>query len=172
MLHRHTRRLALAAGLGAAALAASTTALAVPGSAAGTPPRCGALSLMAELRHPTAGAGQRFVTLVLTNVTRSTCTLRGYPGLRLLDRRNNPLPTRVVRVPGHTRLLTLTPGDTARSDLRWGAIAGPGEPAAGPCEPTAARIAVRPPHAAHRLVVPWRHGPVCEHGRIEVKPLR
>jgi hypothetical protein len=172
MLHRRSRRrLALAAGAAAAALAASLSIVAAPRSAAAAPPRCDVLSLMGELRHPTAGAGQRFVTLVLTNVTRRSCTLRGYPGLRLLDRRNLPLPTRVVRVRGRARLLILTPGDTARADLRWGAIPGPGEPPAGPCEPAPARIAVRPPGAAHRLVLPWRLGPVCERGAIEVRPL-
>jgi uncharacterized protein DUF4232 len=173
MLHRSLpRRVAIAAGVSAVALAIPAPITAAPHAAAAAPPRCGVLSLMGELRHPTAGAGQRFVTLVLTNVTRQTCTVRGYPGLRLLDRRNNPLPTRVV--PDRSRpvhLLVLAPGDTARSDLRWGAIPGPGEPAAGPCEPNPARIAVRPPHAAHRLVLPWRFGPVCERGRIDVRPL-
>lgn len=162
----------LVAALVAATLAAAPALGASSHPAAATPPRCDVLSLMGELRHPTAGAGQRFLTLVLTNVTRQTCTLRGYPGLRLLDRRNLPLPTRVVRVRGATRLLVLAPGDTARTDLRWSAISGPTEQHPGPCEPTAARIAVRPPQAAHRLVLPWHYGPVCERGRIEVRPLR
>lgn len=173
MLHHHlSRRMAIAAGMAAVALAIPAPIAAAPRAAAAAPPRCGVLDLMGELRHPTAGAGQRFVTLVLTNVTRRTCALRGYPGLRLLDRRNNPLPTRVV--PDRSRrphLLVLAPGDTARSDLRWGAIPGPTEQHAGPCEPNPARIAVRPPHAARRLVLPWRLGPVCERGRIEVRPL-
>jgi Domain of unknown function (DUF4232) len=138
-----------------------------------TTPRCGVLSLMGELRSPTAGAGQRFVTLVLTNVTRHTCTLLGYPGLRLLDARNRPLPTHVVRDRSRTpRVVRLTPGDSARSDLRWSAIPGPGEPQRGRCEPRPARVAVRPPGVAQRLVLPWRLGSVCEHGTIDVRPLR
>jgi hypothetical protein len=153
-----------------ALLAAGTTA--VPARVV-TTPRCNRLSLLGELRSPTAGAGQRFATLVLTNTTRHTCTLLGYPSLRLLDRRNRRLPTHVVRDRSRTpRVVRLQPGDSARSDLRWGAIPGPGEPQSGPCEPAPARLAVAPPGSSLALVLPWRMGPVCEHGTIDVRPLR
>jgi Protein of unknown function (DUF4232) len=164
------RRGPLAAVLVLALLAAASAA--VPARVV-TVPRCNRLSLLGELRHPTAGAGSRFATLVLTNTTRHTCTLLGYPSLRLLDRRNRPLATHVVRDHGFTpHAVRLEPGDSARSDLRWGAIPGPGEPQSGACEPAPARLAVAPPGSPLSLVVPWRMGPVCEHGTIDVRPLR
>jgi len=162
--------LALAA-LGAATVAAATTAAPAP---AATPPTCGTFALLGELRHPTAGLGSRFVTLVLTNVTRSTCRLRGYPSLRLLGPTNRPLPTHVVHVAvaGGPRTVVLAPGASARSDLRFSAIAHRGEPTRGACEPRPARVRVAPPGGAHPFVIPWRLGPVCGHGEIEAKPLR
>jgi hypothetical protein len=172
---RSRRRLAVAGALVGAALAAATLPAPIGAAAparATAAPRCGALSLMADLSGASAGAGQRFVTISLTNVTRGACSLRGYPGLRLLDRRNRPLPTRIVPDRSRpVRLLVLAPGDSARSALRWSAIPLPGEPQSGPCEPNPARIAIRPPGAAHSLVRPWRLGPACAHGRIEVRPL-
>jgi hypothetical protein len=164
------RRGSLAAVLALAAIAASTAA--VPARVV-TTPRCNRLSLLGELRDATGGAGSRFATLVLTNTTRHTCTLLGYPSLRLLDRRNRRLPTHVVRDHSRTpHVVRLLPGDSARSDLRWGAIPGPDEPQSGPCEPTPARLAVAPPGSSLALVIPWRMGPVCEHGTIDVRSLR
>lgn len=170
MTLRSPRRLVPLAVLAALALPAAS-ASALPHII--TTPRCNRLSLLGELRNPTGGAGSRFVTLVLTNTTRHTCTLLGYPSLRLLDRRNRRLPTHVVR--NHSsapHVVRLLPGDSARSDLRWGAIPGPGEPQSGPCEPVPSRLTVAPPGSSLALVLPWRMGPVCEHGTIEVKPLR
>jgi hypothetical protein len=138
-----------------------------------TMPRCGVLSLMGELRGASAGAGSRFLTIVLTNVTRRSCTLFGYPGLSLLDGRNRALPTHVVRDHSRTpRVVVLAPGQVARSALRWGAIPGPGEPQSDRCEPNPVRVAITPPGMGQRLVLPWRQGSVCEHGTIDVRPLR
>ncbi|MBS1868483.1 MAG: DUF4232 domain-containing protein [Actinobacteria bacterium] len=168
---RRARRGAVALALVALAAVLLIAPTAAPASA---PPRCGTFSLLGELTHPTAGAGSRFVTLVLTNVTRRSCTLRGYPGLRLLGPTNLPLPTRVVhvRVAGGPRRVVLAPGASARSDLRFSAFAHAGEPATGACEPNPARVRVAPPGGAHPFVIPWRLGPVCGHGEIDVKPLR
>jgi hypothetical protein len=171
MAHSTHRRLARRTLL-AAALVPFALAVAAPAATAAAP-RCGVSSLLGELRHPTAGAGSRFVTLVLTNVTRRTCTLVGYPGMQLLGPTNLPLPTHVVRDRSRTpHRVTLHPGASARSSLRFRGIAGPGEPQGGACEPTPARVEVTPPDATRHLVLPWRLGPVCEHGAIDVRPMR
>lgn len=159
----------------ALALAALGAVLVAPAAAPASAPRtCGTFSLLGELRNAQGAAGSRFVTLVLTNVTRRTCSLRGYPGLRLLGPTNRPLPTRVVRVgvAGGPRTVVLAPGRSARSDLRFSAIPHPGEPASGPCEPTPARVRVAPPGGAHPFVIPWRLGPACGRGEIDAKPVR
>ena len=155
----------------ALALAALTAGLASGPAAAATPPRCGVSSLLGELRNPTAGLGSRFVTLVLTNVTRHRCSLRGYPGMQLLNAVNLPIVTHVVRIAATPHTVVLNPGASARSSLRFGAIPGPGEPQSGACEPKPARVEVTPPNAAGHLVLPWRLGSVCEHGTIDAKPV-
>ncbi len=159
--------------LAVAALAtAACAALPAAAPAARTPPRCTVSTLLGELTRPQAGAGQRFVTLVLTNVTRRACSLGGYPGGLLLGARNNALPTNVVRMPDvPVRTVVLAPGKSAKSTLQWGAIAGTGDRQRGTCQPTPARIEITPPNAAQHLVLPWRLGPVCERGRIVVTPM-
>jgi hypothetical protein len=161
------RRIVLA--IAAAALA---VAAALPVTASAATPRCTVASLLGELRSPTAGAGQRQAKLILTNVTRRTCTLGGYPGGQLLGARNRDLPTNVVRnTARRAGIVTLAPGDSAQTTLQWGAIAGTGDRQTGECEPTPARIEVTPPNASGHLVLPWRNGPVCERGRIVVNPM-
>lgn len=169
---RRTQRRLLLAVAATAALTAGVAA--VPASAASytTIPRCTVSSLLGELRSPTAGAGQRQAKLLLTNVTRGTCVLGGYPGGLLLGARNRALPTNVVRNPGtRARVVTLAPGESAKTTLQWGAITGTGDRPTGECEPTPARIEITPPNANGHLVLPWRNGPVCERGRIVVNPL-
>jgi Protein of unknown function (DUF4232) len=164
---RPTRRLLLA--LVVASLAALT---AVPAAApARTAPRCTVPMLLGKLRRPSAGAGQRYARLLLTNATRHTCSLGGYIGAQLLDARNHPLPTRVVRDRSRSaHTFTLAPGQSATTVLHWGAVAGSGDRQTGTCQPTPARIEVTPPNATRHLVLPWRGGPVCERGRIVVTP--
>ena len=164
---RRVRRLLVLAAL------ATTVTAALPAQApAARAPRCTVSTLLGELTRPQAGAGQRFVTLVLTNVTRRSCSLGGYPGGLLLGARNNALPTNVVRLADvPVRTVVLAPGKSAVSTLQWGAIAGTGDRQTGTCQPTPARIEITPPNAAQHLVLPWRLGPVCERGRIVVTPM-
>jgi uncharacterized protein DUF4232 len=165
---RPTRRLLLA--LAVAGLSALT---AVPAAApARTVTRCTVPMLLGKLRRPSAGAGQRYARLLLTNVTRRTCSLGGYIGAQLLDARNDPLPTRVVRDTSRgAHTVTLAPGKSATTVLHWSAVAGSGDRQTGTCQPTPARIEVTPPNATRHLVLRWRGGPVCERGRIVVTPL-
>lgn len=169
MLRPTHRRLITTAAL-TLALAAALPA-AAPAASARAPPRCTVSHLLGELTRPQAGAGQRSVTLVLTNATRRTCSLGGYPGGLLLGARNHPLPTNVVRKPASPRTIVLAPGKSATSTLQWGAIAGTGDRQTGRCQPTPARIEITPPNATGHLVLPWRLGPVCERGRIVVTPM-
>ncbi len=169
MLRPIPRRVVLATAV--AALAALTVALPSAASAR-TAPRCTVSSLLGELRRPGAGAGQRFAKLLLTNVTRRTCTLGGFIGAQLLGARNNPLPTHVVRdTSRRAGVVTLTPGQSATTILHWGVITGTGDRQTGECQPTPARIEITPPNASGHLVLPWRNGPVCQRGQIVVTPV-
>lgn len=163
------RRLVLAT---AAVALAAVAALPAAAPAARTAPRCTVSSLLGELRAPTAGAGQRQAKLLLTNVTRKTCTLGGYPGGLLLGAKNKPLPTNVVRnTARRAKVVTLAPGKSATTTLQWGVVPGTGDRQSGRCQPTPARIEITPPNARGHLVLPWRNGAVCQQGRIVVNPL-
>jgi len=76
--------------------------------AGGTAPTCQTSQLQAALEMPDAGAGQRYVTLVLTN-TGATCQLTGYVGLQLLAAGGAPIPTLVAPDTGTLVPVTLAP---------------------------------------------------------------
>jgi len=60
------------------------------------------------------------------NHSTATCTLRGYPQVRLLDARNHPVPIVVhhgagyLTPPAPVRVVRLNHGDTAYFSLEWG----------------------------------------------------
>ncbi|ADB53817.1 DUF4232 domain-containing protein [Conexibacter woesei] len=167
---RRVRRTVLPT-LAAAVAAAGVTAL-LPGSAVAATPRCAVDQLDGAFKNASAGAGSRTATLVLTNTSRSRCSLFGYPGAQLLNARNRDLPTNIVRDRSRSpKTVVLAPGGRAVSQWRWGAIAGSGEPQNRACEPNPARIEVTPPNATRFLVLPWKMGPVCEKGEITVRPM-
>ena len=127
--------------------------------------------LSATIANPSAGAGQRDATVVFTNTGAQPCTMLGYIGMQLLGA-GGTIPTNVVRTPGSPALVTLAPGAKASAALQWGAIAGPGEPSNGPCEPEPQQVQVTPPNETHQIVVPWTGGSVCENGTINTKPVQ
>lgn len=156
-----------------AAAGACLTAFAVPAATAAAPTRCTVPQLRGSFTGFTAGAGQRFATLVLRNASRRSCAMFGYPGALLLARNGKALPTNVVRDRTvRPRTIVVRPGRRATSQWHWTVIPGVGEQTGGLCEPRPARIEVTPPNDVRHLVLPWRSGPVCEHGRITVRPMR
>src|SRR6185312_1437851 len=99
-----------------------------------------------------------------------SCTMFGYIGMQLLGAGGTQIATKVVRTPGSPTLVTVAPGAKSSAALQWGAIAGPGEPTNGPCEPEPQQVEITPPNETHSLVVPWGGGSVCENGTINTKP--
>jgi hypothetical protein len=156
--------------LGILLIASAAAAAATPAAAA--PPRCHTNELSASLGRVDAGAGQRFARLTLRNRASHTCRTQGWVGLQLVRNHGQPIPTREVRVQGPSHRVVLAPGERASTNLRWGAIPGPGEPQTGACEPTAQHLRVTPPDETAFLRLRWKGGPACQSGRIEVTPLR
>jgi hypothetical protein len=166
-----------------AAVAGTTSAGPPPTTSAGPPPttsaaptssaptdRCSTTELTGSLGPETAGAGQRYATLVLRNTGGRTCTVHGYGGLGLAGAGGAALPTNQVRTGGPATTVLLAPGASARSDLHWGAINGPGDAPTGDCQPTPTTLRVIPPDETDPLSVAWTFGPVCEGGTIEQHP--
>jgi hypothetical protein len=119
------------ATVGVAATATSAGASTIPTTVSHithAPSACAVWQLSATLtRGPRTWGNNRELVLTLTNTSRSACTVSGYPGLRLLNSRHQPLPTTTVqvpavRVPERTSWPTgtvLLPGRSATADITF-----------------------------------------------------
>ena len=135
--------------------------------------RCHTEDLAGSFKAGSPGAGQRFATLYLRNASGHTCHVFGYVGGQLKSGGGANIATNILRdhtVTPHT--ITLKPGKRAKALFHWAAIPGTGEPQTGNCEPRPAEIRVTPPDETTQLVLRWRFGSVCQHGAIDVRPLR
>ena len=76
----------IAAALSAVALSSASAASASRHAAAASTPACASASLVIWLNTQGSGAaGSSFYNLEFTNLSASTCTLRGYPGVSGVD---------------------------------------------------------------------------------------
>ena len=154
-----------------AAAVSSAPAPAAQASTASSADRCRTGGLSAAVTPGPSGAGQRSATVVLRNTGARACTLDGYGGIGLVDAGGQPVPTRQVRItPPAPAPVTLPPGATASSELRWSAVPGAADAATGSCQPVAAELRVIPPDETDALPVPWQGGPVCEGGTVDQQP--
>jgi hypothetical protein len=134
---------------------------------------CRTGQLHGSFRNPDAGAGQRYVQLVLTNIAKVPCSVTGYPSLALVGANGGGIPTNVVRRNGGpVSRLTISPGHRVSSVLHWIGIPLSDESQTGPCEPTPSHVNITPPGEATSLSVDWSLDPVCGHGEIDARPLR
>src|SRR6185312_679481 len=90
-----TRRLRVAALAGGTALGlAALGFVVVPAASASSPtPECRTADLGVTLKAGSPGAGQRYATVVLTDVSGHSCTVTGYGGLGLLGSPGQGVPT-------------------------------------------------------------------------------
>ena len=154
--------------------AGSTSRAATSSAPGGTPTprtdRCHTSEFSGSLTAESAGAGQRYATLVLRNTGGRSCTVHGFGGLGLAASDGAALPTHQVRTGGPAATVLLAPGATVRSALHWSSVNGPGDASTGPCQPTPASLRVIPPDETDALSVAWTLGPVCSGGTIEQRP--
>ncbi len=155
----------------------STTTTTAPLAPTAPPPvtTCLISQLSASLIDGTAGAGQRYATLVFTNTSSRACLMFGYVGMQLLT--NNGvamLPTNVVRNEGVAKAEITLPanGGQAFTTLHWSVVSGVGEPQDVQCQPTPDTVQITPPDEGDFLVQPWALGFVCQMGTIDVNPMR
>ncbi len=147
----------------------STTSTSAPPSSL---PRCHTAQLHVSFGQLGAGAGNRYVQLVLTNAG-APCQTSGYIGMQLLGPGNQPIPTVIARsTQSPVVTVTLASGAQASTQLHWAGIPLSDEAQTGPCEPNPTQAQVTPPNEFQSAVVPWSLGPVCGHGRIDAQPLR
>jgi Protein of unknown function (DUF4232) len=100
---RHQRRAALAAALVAVCAIGAVGAAAAHASAgaAATTPRCRLHQLSLAQPRMNGAAGTIRLRFVFTNTSSSTCKLFGFPGMQMLNKSRNAIPTHVHRGTGH-----------------------------------------------------------------------
>jgi hypothetical protein len=76
---------------------------------AASTPRCAPADLGIHFVRGEGAAGSRISRFQFINVSRRTCTLRGYPGISANDRRGHRLSIRVIRSGGHVKTVRLRP---------------------------------------------------------------
>ncbi|MDA8067055.1 MAG: DUF4232 domain-containing protein [Actinomycetota bacterium] len=130
---------------------------------------CGTSQLRLSLVRILGAAGHRSWDLALRNAGGAACTLRGYPTVRLLDRRGRPLRVAVARRRSRVVTVTLAPGQRAFFTLTY--VDG------GPCIPhffIAYGLSVTPPRNGRWLLL-QRHSTVCSAslgGHPTITPIR
>ena len=112
------------------------------------------------------GAGNVEYRLTLTNHAHA-CAVDSHPGLKLLDKHGNALPTHVVSA-GRSGLVDLAGGASKSLRVRFSPdVPGPGESSTHACEKTAYKIEITPLHGHGSLTAAVSPPtPVCEHGRL------
>jgi hypothetical protein len=141
-------RAALCAGI--CALLIGVTALAVPSAGSGQVlSHCPASQLRISRLDVQGAAGHRYWDLALLNVGHTSCRMRGYPGVGLLDAHRRLIAVNVARISGFPRpTVTVAPGRSAYFSFGYGS--------GGPCIPhtfNAFAIEVYPPDDFGRLLL-------------------
>jgi hypothetical protein len=112
---------------------------------AGTP-TCTTAQLQGELGRLSPGAGQLYAPLILRNTSSTTCEVRGFPGVSVLDASGTQLGEPATREGAEGGAVVLQPGGVASAALHT-TNAGIG----GACEPTSAQMRVFPPNQTEAL---------------------
>ena len=150
---------------------------ATPGStgAAGLP-RCHTADLSPAVNIVTGsqGAGSESMNIKLTNQSGHTCTVYGYPGMKLEDTNASGQATTVTRNRGLTpATLTVANGASVATTARFDFdMPVPDEPQTGNCEAPSVYLQITPPDETTQLSATITGGPVtvCNHGTIDVLP--
>jgi hypothetical protein len=148
---------------------ASVLALFVVGAAAQaqvrsrtfTSHRCTSAQLRVKLGRAGVALGHFGQVVSFKNASRATCTLSGYPGLRMLNAVGHPIRTQVLHGIAYTvpsvreRVVTLAPGGAASFDLGY----DDGTGYANERCPTSSRVEITPPNAHTPITITWRIQP-------------
>ncbi|MGE5227073.1 MAG: DUF4232 domain-containing protein [Planctomycetaceae bacterium] len=166
---RHRTRTRTRAFL-AVGIAAVVVLAAVPASMAALHARSTATCVRNQLGVRSNGsqgaAGTIYGAWVFTNVSKTTCTLTGYPSLALYGTRGRPIPTTEKRdlLPG-PRLVTLAPGASATFRTSYSDV-----PSSRRACPMSSVMQVDAPGVAQPLFIPATLGP-CG-GLVHVSAVR
>jgi hypothetical protein len=125
------------------------TPLAGPTTHAASVPWCGLGVLRVTLGGQNAGVGNIYTTLVLRNVGRVSCNLRGYPGVSLVDAQGRQIGRAATRVAAARPWLVLRPGGSASTVIH---TLNPGV-GTNDCLPQSVALRVYPPDSYTAVLV-------------------
>lgn len=154
------------AALGAATVFTATGAAAGATRAQAAPsatPVCNVSGLRLSVGAPQGGAGSLFHPIRFTNVSGHTCTLRGYPGVSVLDAHRRQIGAAAARNPQTVTTQVVGPNRTVTAVVRTN------NPGVVPrCRPTSSFVKVFPPGSLQAVLIPF-HLRVC--GSFDVNPV-
>ncbi|MCF2128312.1 DUF4232 domain-containing protein [Strepomyces sp. STD 3.1] len=120
-----------------------------------TTERCHTSELRASVGPNHPGAGQENFSVVFTNTSGHTCTLRGYPGAAFTDADGKQVGSDPERTSGSPGTITLKPGASA-----WAGLSFSNPEISGAKTATPASLLVTPPNERDPLTVDWKGGEV------------
>lgn len=81
-------------------------------------PRCHTSSLFLSLKSEGAGLGHQFFRVTLRNTSARTCSVKGYPGVSLLNARKHQIGRSATRERARVRRVTLRPSQAAGAKMQ------------------------------------------------------
>ncbi len=137
------------------------------------PTRCETSQLSVRRVSEDAGVGNVALTYAFTNNASSPCTLNGYPGLGLLDAKDQPLQgIKVIRSKDTyfsskqpRQQVTLAPGKQASFQIAYNHISSPDQNC-----PMSSKIQITPPNAYEHFTLTEQIKPCT--GKVRVTPVR
>lgn len=148
---------------------AQTTSTGPAGTPSGTPSRCLPAALRLSPGAARQASNQYGRTLIFTDISTSSCTLYGYPGVQLLNADGRVLSIPMHRGGGYVftdpgpHVVVLHPGESASFSFGGPVITAAG---GGLC-PVASEVRVIPPNDYSQLAVAVR-APACPDSGVTV----
>lgn len=167
------RRATVGRAIAILALMIAPLALLASAAPAARASRCGPAALRASftLVPGSQGAGQIGYTLTITNAGRTSCTISGFPGMRLIGAGGVRLATRAHPEQSGGAVVALATGQWAQSNATFSPdIAAANEPG-NHCEPLAYRLLLTLAGGGS-VLAPMDPTMVCQHGSMAFSALR
>ncbi|WP_306192090.1 MULTISPECIES: DUF4232 domain-containing protein [unclassified Streptomyces] len=136
---------------GAAAVLATggVTWGAVQADASTGPRTCATGDLYLSMGRKEAAAGSLYWPVRMTNTSTSTCALRGYPGVSVLNTSHRQIGAAASRTGAKYGRVDVAPGRTVTAVVRTA-----NGPVGGPCNPTGTYLRIYPPASYEAVLVP------------------
>ncbi|MEU7062676.1 DUF4232 domain-containing protein [Streptomyces sp. NPDC046161] len=139
----------------------ATQATALPSAPS---PTCHVADLHMTVGEPDGAAGSLYYPISFTNTSTHTCTLRGYPGVSVIDVQHHQIGTSAIRTGEPVDAVSVPPGETVTAVFRTNSRA-----VVPNCRPVSTYVKVYPPNSFQAVQIP-SHLRLC--GAFEISPVQ